>query len=112
MSRRELQDERGHPPMNSPNVITFVIDGKDVSAREGENVLQVAREHGIPLPTLCALEGLSDIGACRLCLVEVEGVNNLLPACVTKVAEGMKVTTQSERLAKYRKMIVELLFSE
>ena len=96
----------------TPRVFTLVIDGKDVSAREDESVLQVARENGIPLPTLCALEGLSDIGACRLCLVEVEGVNKLLPACVTKVAEGMKVTTQSERLAKYRKMIVELLLSE
>jgi len=96
----------------SPRVVTLVIDGKDVSAREDDSVLQVARENGIPLPTLCALEGLSDVGACRLCLVEVQGVNKLLPACVTKVEEGMRVTTQSERLVKYRQMILELLFSE
>ncbi len=93
-------------------VCTFVMDGKDVSAQENQTLLQVARENNIPIPTLCSLEGLSNVGACRLCIVEVEGSNKLLPACVTQVTEGMKVTTQSERLSKYRKMIVELLLSE
>jgi bidirectional [NiFe] hydrogenase diaphorase subunit len=96
----------------APRVVTFVIDGKDVSAREHESVLVVAREHNIPLPTLCALEGLSNVGACRLCLIEVKGSPKLFPACTTRVEEGMVVTTQSERLVKYRKMILELLFAE
>jgi bidirectional [NiFe] hydrogenase diaphorase subunit len=91
---------------------TLTIDGKEVSAREGETILQVARENGIDIPTLCYLEGLEPIGACRLCLVEVKGINRLVPACVTQVEEGMEVVTNSERLIKYRQMILELLFSE
>jgi bidirectional [NiFe] hydrogenase diaphorase subunit len=61
---------------------------------------------------MCELEGLSTLGACRLCLVEVKGSSKLQPACVTHVEEGMEVATISERLDHYRKMIVELLFTE
>jgi bidirectional [NiFe] hydrogenase diaphorase subunit len=93
-------------------VKTLTVDGKMVSAREDETVLEVVRENGIPLPTLCHLEGLSEVGACRLCLVEVAGSRRLLPACVTRVEEGMVVTTNSERLQRYRRQIVELLFAE
>ncbi|HBY78781.1 MAG TPA: bidirectional hydrogenase complex protein HoxU, partial [Cyanobacteria bacterium UBA11148] len=60
----------------------------------------------------CHLEGVSDIGACRLCLVEIEGINKLLPACVTQVTEGMKISTNTEQLQEYRRMIVEMLFAE
>lgn len=91
---------------------TLTIDGKDVGAREDETILDVARENGIWIPTLCQMTGLSNIGACRLCLVEVAGSNKLQPACVTRVEEGMQVTAHSDRLAEYRKMIVELLFAE
>jgi len=91
---------------------TLTIDGKPVSAEEGSTVLKVARDNGINIPTLCQLDGLCDVGACRLCLVELKGTPKLLPACTTKVAEGMEVTTQSERLAKYRRMTLELLFAE
>ena len=99
--------------MRAPvRIKSLTIDGKEVSAREGETILQVARENNIHIPTLCYLEGLSAVGACRLCLVEVKGVNRLLPACVTQAEEGMEVITNSERLVKYRQMIVELLFSE
>lgn len=94
------------------SVKTLTIDGKMVSAREGETLLTAAREAGVFVPTLCQLEGLSDVGACRLCLVEVSGSNKLAPACVTNVAEGMVVTTESPRLHEYRKMILELLFAE
>jgi bidirectional [NiFe] hydrogenase diaphorase subunit len=93
-------------------VVTLKIDGKDVSGRADETILDLARENNIHVPTLCYLEGLSGWGACRLCLVEVKGVNKLLPACVTKVAEGMDVSTASDRLQKYRRMIVQMLFSE
>lgn len=93
-------------------VVTLKIDERDLSARSDQTILQVARENDIAIPTLCCLEGLSGWGACRLCLVEIKGVNRLLPACVTNAAEGMEVTTNSPRLAKYRKMMVELLFSE
>ncbi|MGE3270232.1 MAG: bidirectional hydrogenase complex protein HoxU [Chloroflexota bacterium] len=97
------------PPVH---VTTLTIDGKDVGARADETILDVARENGIWIPTLCQLNGLSTVGACRLCIVEVAGSNKLLPACTTRVAEGMAVTAHSDRLAEYRKMIIELLFAE
>jgi len=93
-------------------VKTLKIDGRDCSARPEETILDVARENDIFIPRLCELEGLSTVGACRLCLVEVKGTSKLLPACTTSVDEGMEVTTSSERLRNYRKMIVELLFTE
>jgi bidirectional [NiFe] hydrogenase diaphorase subunit len=94
------------------NVKTLKIDGRDFSARPEETILQVARQNNIFIPRLCEMEGLSNMGACRLCLVEIKGNNKLLPACVTRVEEGMEVTTNSERLQSYRKMILELLFTE
>jgi bidirectional [NiFe] hydrogenase diaphorase subunit len=93
-------------------VKTLTIDGKLVSAREDETLLDAAREAGIPIPTLCHLDGLSEAGACRLCLVEVAGSGKLQPACVTRVREGMEVRTDTEQLRAYRRMIVELLFAE
>jgi bidirectional [NiFe] hydrogenase diaphorase subunit len=106
-------------PVNQPTaaasrvrVVTLQIDGKDVGAREDETILDAARENGIWIPTLCFLDGLTTWGACRLCLVEIEGSSKLLTACSTRVAEGMRVTTNSERLQRYRRMILELLFAE
>ncbi len=93
-------------------VKTLKIDDRDVSARGEETILEVARENGIYIPTLCHMYGLSPVGGCRLCLVEVEGVNRLLSACTTQVEEGMVVRTKSERLDNYRKMILELFLSE
>jgi len=94
------------------DVKTLTIDGKNVSARAGQTILEVARENKINIPTLCHLDGLSDVGACRLCVVEIKGQNKLLAACVTSVFEGMEVTTKSERLQKHRRTILELLFAE
>ena len=91
---------------------TLTIDGKPISAEQGTSLLAAAKENGITIPTLCHLEGIYDVGACRLCLVEVAGINKLLPACTTTVKEGMVVQTNSERLQKYRKMTLELLFAE
>ncbi|MCU0786810.1 MAG: bidirectional hydrogenase complex protein HoxU [Verrucomicrobia bacterium] len=92
--------------------ITLTIDDKQVSAEDSQSVLSIAQEQGIAIPTLCHLEGVYDVGACRLCLVEVAGVNKLLPACTTKATEGMVVRTDTERLRKYRKITLELLFAE
>jgi len=91
---------------------TLTIDGQLVSAEEGQTVLEAARDAGIYIPTLCHLNGIQDIGACRLCLVEIAGSPKLLPACVTKVQEGMEVRTSSDRLRRYRRMILELLLAE
>ena len=67
-------------------VKTLIIDGKNVGAEETETVLNAAADAGIQIPTLCRLEGLSNVGACRMCLVEVTGTTKLLPACVTLVS--------------------------
>ena len=90
----------------------LLIDGRNVEATEGMTILQAARSAGIEIPTLCYLEGVSDIGSCRLCVVEVEGINNLVTSCNTKVKEGMVVQTRSERVMKARKTVLELLLSE
>ncbi len=93
-------------------VKTLTINGREASARGDETILEIAREHGIFVPTLCHLHGLSPVGGCRLCLVEVEGANRLLPACTTRVGEGMVIRTDSDRLKGYRRMILELFLSE
>ena len=99
--------------MNAPiDVKTLIIDGVDVSARADQTVLDVARENNIFIPTLCHLDGLSDVGACRLCLVAVKNSPKLSPACVLRVEEGMEVVTKSERLLHYRQTILQLLFAE
>lgn len=91
---------------------TLTINGNEISVAEGATILQAAEEAKVKIPTLCHLDGVYDVGACRLCLVEVAGVNKLLPACTTMVSEGMNVQTDSERLRKYRRMTLELLFAE
>jgi bidirectional [NiFe] hydrogenase diaphorase subunit len=74
-------------------VKTLTINDRLISARESETILEAAQDAGIYIPTLCHLSGLSEVGACRLCLVEISGSQKLQPACVTKVAEGMEVKT-------------------
>ena len=93
-------------------VVTLQIDGRDVSARDDQPIIDVAKENGIRIPKLCYVSGLSSYGGCRMCLVEVEGVPKLLAACTTNVAEGMQVRTESGRLIEYRRMILEMLFAE
>src|SRR6516162_684419 len=94
------------------SVKTLTINGKPLSARQDQTILETAREAGIAIPTLCHLEGTSDVGACRLCLVEQGASGRLTPACVTRVEEGMTIQTDTPRLREYRRMIVELLFAE
>jgi len=93
-------------------VHTLRINGVDVAGTDGQSILAVATENGIGIPTMCHLDGLSDTGSCRLCVVEVAGSNKLTPACTTLVTEGMDVTTNSEQLSGYRRMIIEMLFLE
>ena len=95
-----------------PDKLSIRIDGEYVTAQEGQTILEVARASGKYIPTLCWLESLTPVGACRLCIVEVSGVNRLLPACTTPVQDGMSVTTHSEKLAAYRRIALEFLLSE
>ncbi len=98
--------------MKRSRIITCKINGQDIAAREDETILELSRQNGIPIPTLCYLEGVTPWGGCRLCMVEIKGSNKLFPACMTHPAEGMEVTTQSERLITYRKQVLDLYFSE
>lgn len=115
-----MMDHPAHAPKPSARpvrgrpteILTLKIDGQDVGARSGDTILKVARENDIHIPTLCYLEGLSSMGACRLCLVEIKGISKLLPACVTAVRQDMQVTTHSERLQTYRRKLLELFFTE
>ena len=94
------------------DVFTLTIDGKDVAGNEGQTVMEVAEENGIEIPGLCHLEGITDRGACRLCMVEIAGSPKLAAACMTKIAEGMEITAHSEKLLEYRQAITEMMFME
>ncbi len=87
------------------------IDGKIIEAEEGKTVLQIARQAGIDIPTLCYDERLAPYGACRLCTVEIMtgGRTRLVASCVYPVEEGLLVKTNSERVRRIRKMLLELL---
>ena len=93
-------------------MVTVTIDGIVIEAREEETILQAARRSGISIPSLCYLEGLNEIGACRLCVVEVEGMNRLVSSCNTAVAEGMVVRTNTEKVREARRINTELILSQ
>lgn len=93
-----------------PNV-KVTIDGKTADVREGSTILQAAARLGIRIPTLCHEWRLEPFAACRICLVEVEGARTLIPSCYAKVTPNMVVKTNTERVIKARKLIVELLLS-
>jgi bidirectional [NiFe] hydrogenase diaphorase subunit len=92
--------------------VSLRIDGELVTANEGDTILETALANGKYIPTLCYLKGLSAVGACRLCVVELAGTDRLLPACTTPAQEGMSIKTTSARLILYRRMAVELLLVE
>ncbi len=94
-------------------MVTLTIDNREVQVPEGTTILEAAREVGIRIPTLCALPELNHTpGACRVCVVEVERSRTLVASCVYPVAEGMKVKTNSERVRRGRRAVVELLLSD
>ncbi|MBN1918404.1 MAG: (2Fe-2S)-binding protein [Verrucomicrobia bacterium] len=92
-------------------MITLEADGKRIEARKGETILSALQRHGIRIPTLCYMPGLPPSGACRLCIVEVDGAPNLIPSCSYPVAEGMKIRTRTPKVLDARRTIVELLLA-
>ena len=83
--------------------ITIKINGREVSAPQGSTILEAARLAQIEIPTLCYLKEINEIGACRMCVVEVKGARNLVASCVHPVAEGMEVQTNTPKLLDSRR---------
>ena len=102
----------GTPRAKAEMTVSLTIDGQPVTVPEGTSVMRAAMEAGVKVPKLCAYDMVDAFGSCRLCLVEIEGRNGLPASCTTPVAEGMAVTTQSERLAKIRRNVMELYVSD
>ena len=92
--------------------VTLTINGRRVLAPEGSTILEAARKSGIDIPTLCHHPDLTDVGACRICVVSVEKAKELQTACTTPIFEGMVVDTESEQVRQTRKFILEMLLSD
>ena len=92
-------------------MFTIDVNGQTIDAKKGDTILETLTRAGIHVPTLCHMEGLPPSGACRMCVVEVEGMNNLVPSCSFPIFENMKVRTNTPQIVAARKMIVELLLS-
>ena len=92
--------------------VTLTIDGRSVTVPEGTTILGACQQLAIEVPTLCWLETLTPVNACRVCVVEVEGARVLVPSCARAVEPGMKVQTASERAVKSQKMVLEMLLAD
>ncbi len=94
------------------NTIQIKINGKEITTTPDKTILQVVREHNLDdIPTLCHDDRIEPFGSCFICVVEVEGVNRLLPSCATKVTDGMVITTDNDRIKASRKTALELILS-
>ncbi len=91
--------------------VTLIIDGKSVTVPDGTTILKAAEKAGRQIPTICYHDHCTANGLCRICVVEVDGVKPLVPACLSRASEGMKVTTSSTRAERSRRTILEMLAS-
>jgi predicted molibdopterin-dependent oxidoreductase YjgC len=99
------------PPRVEPPHVELTVDGEPVSVPQGATILDACRAMGKDIPTLCYLETLTPVNACRVCVVELEGARVLVPACSRKAEGGMKIHTDSPRVRTSRKVVLELLAS-
>ena len=102
----------GTPAAQSTEMVTLDIDGQAVTVAVGTSIMRAAMELGVKVPKLCATDSLEPFGSCRLCLVEIEGRKGTPASCTTPVAPGMRVKTQTARLAALRKGVMELYISD
>ncbi len=93
-------------------MVNITINNKKMSVEEGLTILEAAKKHNILIPNFCYMEGVHELGACRICVVEVEGAKTLMASCVTTLKEGMVVHTNSARARKARKVLYELMLSD
>ncbi|MBX9896743.1 MAG: formate dehydrogenase subunit alpha [Qipengyuania sp.] len=108
----ERQADFGTPPSPAEEQVTLTIDGRSVTVPAGTSVMRAASEAGGHIPRLCATDNMQAFGSCRLCLVEIEGRRGTPASCTTPVEEGMAVVTQSGRLARLRRGVMELYISD
>ncbi len=106
------ETDYGTPEARGDKTIALTIDGHEVTVPEGTSIMRAAMVAGIAVPKLCATDSLDAFGSCRLCLVEIEGRAGTPASCTTPVAAGMVVATQTERLAKIRRGVMELYISD
>ena len=92
-------------------MINLKINNMPVQVEAGTTILEAAKSIGIKIPTLCYLKKINEIGACRICVVEVKGMRNLVASCVYPVSEGMEVFTNSQKVLESRKTTLELILS-
>ncbi len=102
----------GTPEPKSDETVTVEIDGFSVAVAVGSSVMRAAQEIGISIPKLCATDSLNSYGSCRLCLVDIDGAKGTPASCTTPVREGMVIRTQTDRLAKLRRGVMELYISD
>ena len=102
----------GTPASKSEKTVSLTIDGFAVTVPESTSIMRAAMKIGIKVPKLCAYDMVDSFGSCRLCLVEIEGRNGTPASCTTPVAEGIKVTTQNQRLGRIRRNVMELYISD
>ncbi len=93
-------------------MVSFTINGRNLTAKDGSTILEVAERNNIPIPHLCYLKDINEIAACRLCLVEIEGTDRYQPACNTVITEGMSIRTNSPGVREARKTNLRLLLSQ
>lgn len=91
--------------------VNLTIDGRGVLGRKGQTVLEVCRDNGMHVPTLCYHPKMPPYGGCRLCVVEIQNMRGFPTSCTTPAAEGMNVSTRTEHLLRLRKTILELLLA-
>ncbi len=106
------ETDYGTPKSKSTTMVTLEIDGHSITVPEGTSIMRAAMELGTQIPKLCATDNMASFGSCRLCLVEIEGRKGTPASCTTWVAEGLKVHTQTDRLAKLRQGVMELYLSD
>ncbi|GHF20520.1 formate dehydrogenase subunit alpha [Kordiimonas sediminis] len=102
----------GTPAVGSPDTVTLTIDGHTITVPEGTSVMRAARKAGLTVPSLCATDCIKSFGSCRLCLVEIDGRRGTPSSCTTPAEEGMTIHTQTDRLAKLRRGVMELYISD
>ena len=93
-------------------MVNVTVNGLSVSVPEGSTILEATRVAGFPVPTLCFLKGINEIGACRVCVVELEGADHLITACNNQCMDGMVIRTNSQKVREARRTNIELLLSQ